>query len=339
MKKYFPLLLSKAGELNALKNLSDKVKDNISPILNVLQNSEEKIINFCSENWTFPNNQILFDFTHCDSITNYSIFGLIDPLLLVDVNVIPVVSSYSSPKIINEICSLLTSNKVKKLAIRLIFENGDLNKIQNIIDEFIIKTNLSTKSILLLLDFGIVSLGTYPIYANFAKNKIQNLLNSTEYHEIIISSGSFPKNLTPFVSQDAPHLLKRYEWLLWNEITSNLGLNISLKYSDYGTKHPIFEESNFLGTCSIKYSTENYFIIYRGEKSSNHKDGNGQYINYANLLIKSNNYPGSGFSWGDYRINEIASQISNTKKKKPGNSTSWVEISQNHHITLIEGLL
>lgn len=107
----------------------------------------------------------------------------------------------------------------------------------------------------------------------------------------------------------------------------------------YRNKHPIYSDNGFQGTCSLKYSTESDFVIYRGEKAQNHQEGNGQYILHAKELINNELYSGSQFSWGDQRISEIANEELQNRKRKPGSSTTWVEISQNHHITLMDSLL
>ena len=72
----------------------------------------------------------------------------------------------------------------------------------------------------------------------------------------------------------------------------------------------------------------------------NHIKGNGQFIDHAKALLNSLFYSGNVFSWGDGRIYEIANQDHlEENKRKSGNLRTWVEISQNHHITLIDSLL
>ncbi len=107
-----------------------------------------------------------------------------------------------------------------------------------------------------------------------------------------------------------------------------------MKYGDYGTKNPIYAEVGFLGTSSIKYTTEDHFVIYRGELPQNHPRGMSQYIDKAIQLIATDYYSGREFSWGDEKIYIIA-----TENNRSGNPKTWVEISQNHHITILSSLL
>ncbi|WP_414649380.1 beta family protein, partial [Chitinophaga sp.] len=53
----------------------------------------------------------------------------------------------------------------------------------------------------------------------------------------------------------------------------------------------------------------------------------------------SPDYSGLTFSWGDDRIDFYARQVLTDPNRKTGNARSWVEISQNHHITLLHSLL
>ena len=133
--------------------------------------------------------------------------------------------------------------------------------------------------------------------------------------------------------------MRRYEWDIYNAVVSDFDL-ASTKYGDYGNKHPIYVgEAAFSGSCSIKYTIEKEFVIYRGHVAKDHPHGNGQYITFAKRLISTTDYAGSGFSWGDKRIEEIGIQSLTSPKPKPGSATSWVEITQNHHITLLHSLL
>jgi len=156
---------------------------------------------------------------------------------------------------------------------------------------------------------------------------------------VIVAAGSFPENLGSLNPAGRVYRLNRYEWGLWTSLQSNKGVKGTVKYSDYGTKYPYYSEANFQGSCSIKYTQEDDFVIYRGQISSNHPDGNGQYLTFSGQLIASSDYSGATFSWGDARIDFYAQQNISDPKRKTGNAGSWVEISQNHHITLLTSLL
>ncbi|HKO81262.1 MAG TPA: hypothetical protein VJU78_12740 [Chitinophagaceae bacterium] len=157
--------------------------------------------------------------------------------------------------------------------------------------------------------------------------------------EIIVASGSFLTDLgrlpaPPTINSPAiVYRLPRLEWNIWKALQAQK-LPAPIKYGDYGTKHPYYLPAAFEGSSSIKYTVENDFVIYRGRKGSEHAKGGGQYNDSAKLLINSPDYSGQNFSWGDAKIYEIGNRID-----KPGNPGSWVQISQNHHITILHSLL
>lgn len=191
----------------------------------------------------------------------------------------------------------------------------------------------------LLLDFGFIRATNHTLIEGVAVNVINSITNRVDYENVIVSSGSFLDNLGSLNPAGRVYRLPRYEWQLWSVLQAQAGIAGTIKYSDYGTKHPIYSEVNFQGSCSIKYTVISEYVIYRGEKSSNHPDGNGQYITFAQQLVASRDYSGRTFSWGDERIDFYASQLLTDPNRKMGNSGNWVEISQNHHITLLTSIL
>ncbi len=139
--------------------------------------------------------------------------------------------------------------------------------------------------------------------------------------------------------EDGVFKLPRFEWSVWKPLKAVPSLD-GIVYGDYGIKHSVFAEAPFAGTVSLKYTTENHYIIYRGELSEPHPLGHGQYIVSAKKLVKSPHYLGKLFSWGDLRFYELSQENENdNEKRKTGNPTNWVQQHQNHHITLLHNIL
>lgn len=67
--KYYPILLSKAGEFKALKELNITVKREVSPIIEILDTSLERVETKLIEDWSFAGNQVLLDFSNYNSTT------------------------------------------------------------------------------------------------------------------------------------------------------------------------------------------------------------------------------------------------------------------------------
>lgn len=337
MKKYFPILLAKAGEVTALSHLGQNVKDEIAPIFEVLPDSYGRIESSFIANWIFDDNEIYLDFSLCDPINLRATTNLINNLSNAGVNVIPVLQQNSSAEYINSLQNLLLNQTINNVCIR--FSNGNFIDINTQVANFINSLAINRNQITLLLDFGVVTNAIYNVVAASSINIITGITHKANFHEIIIASGSFIENLSILNPAGRVYHLERYEWSIWQILQQQHQLADHIKYGDYGTKYPIHSEVNFPGSCSIKYTSPTEFVVFRGELSQNHRDGNGQYITFAKALVRSADYSGADFSWGDGRIDFFANQVLTDPRKKTGNSTNWVEISQNHHITLLHSLL
>ncbi len=76
MKKYFPILLSKAGEMVALLNLTLAVKNETAPVIQVLSdnllddegNYDDALQKKLLQMWNFKGNQMLLDVSLIDDI-------------------------------------------------------------------------------------------------------------------------------------------------------------------------------------------------------------------------------------------------------------------------------
>ncbi|MFD2968545.1 beta family protein [Sphingobacterium bambusae] len=338
MKKYYPILLSKSGELVALKNIFDEVKGGVSPIIQVLPGTDSKVLDFARDHWSEKNYELLIDFSLFKPFDEEKIANLIDGLLLIGVNAIPVISIDSDPRYLTMINKLKSTFMIDRVAIRLISNNGDFLKINENIESLLTDVWLERPEVLLILDFGLINKGNTDYFTTIATKIIPSLHAVEDFSSIIISSGSFPENLTNFLPSPNFYLIERYEWTFWKNLKSTSEYSHLISYSDYGTKNPVYVDANFAGTCSVKYTLEESYLIYRGEKSNNHPNGHGQFIDFANSLILSPEYSGETFSWGDGRVMEIARE-KGKKDPKPGSLESWVQISQNHHISLIHHLL
>lgn len=338
MKKYFPILLSKAGELTALSHLSRHVKDEVVPIIQMLSDDYNSAQTMFSTEWTFDDNELYLDFSLCAAFDKVLVRHLIINLVNSGVNVTPVIQHNSSTQYIALVENLIDKGHITNICIRFSNSSGGFININNQLDNLLTRLGVNRNQTSILLDFGFVDDHNYNTIAALAISIISGINHRHNYRDIIISSGSFLENLSSLTPAGRLYRLQRYEWDIWLALQSQQGIT-SIKYSDYGTKYPYYTEANFQGTCSIKYTVETEFIIYRGEISGNHKEGNGQYIIFADRLVRSADYSGAVFSWGDGRIDFFAHQILTDPNRKTGNAKSWVEISQNHHITLLHSLL
>lgn len=348
MKKYFPVLLSKAGEMIALSNLRMPVKSETSPILQVLSENlfddegayktdlAEKII----ASWAFADNQLLIDVSLIDDIDGSiaSIQTFFETLLDNGVNVVPVVGFNSSNSYIQLVIALIAKYGCKVCIRENNESRGFLNYNTNMV-AMVGRLGILNTRVILLIDLGFVDATNRNLLIAFATQLVNGLPTPAEWDDVIVSAGSFLTDLTllpapaTYNSPAVVHRLPRFEWQIWLAL---LGANLirEIKYGDYGTKHPYYVPAAFEGSASIKYTLNNEFLIYRGRKASDHARGGNQYNDSAAALIITPDYSGQAFSWGDDTIFQIGN-----RPDRPGNAGTWVQISQNHHITLLHSLL
>jgi hypothetical protein len=335
---YYPILLSKAGELTALSHLSNAVKQNVSPVIEILPNTLERVELHLTSNWLFEGNQILLDFSLFDPFDRTAVRAFFTRLIGQGINAIPVIQQNSDARYL-ALVQQLVANLGCKVCIRASNSSGGFVNYNNTVQTLVGQVGVTRANTILLLDLGYVQQNNYNILASLAVNIIQSVPQIAQWSDIVIASSSFPENLSALVPPGRLFRLQRYEWDIWLALQSVAVIAGFVSYGDFGTKYPFYSEANFQGSCSIKYTVEREFVIYRGEISGNHAQGNGQYIIFANRLIHTPDYSGNTFSWGDDQIDFYAHQVLTDPKRKTGNAKSWVEMSQNHHVTLIVDIL
>lgn len=336
MNKYYPILVSKAGELRALSQLDQNEKTKVSPLIQMISDSKERVMNFASDHWSFEGNQLLIDFSLYPN--EGELYEILTELSDKRVNVIPTVVPTSGDLIFSELKDLKDTGVISELCIRIPSVDHDLLDLENTFKEIFDKTGFTDNEAVLLLDFGFISDKLINQYVAKAFESLDMLSIIYDFQNYIIASGSFPENLSDFDASDTPYYISRPEWSFWLSLKSSFVQDIQLSYADYGTKNPTFSDARFAGTCSIKYTIEGNYIIYRGVRSDRHKLGNGQFSKFASFLCQLRDYSGEEFSHGDSKIMRIGSEYPDSIKN-PGNSQTWVEISQNHHISLVSRLL
>ncbi|MCB0746792.1 MAG: beta family protein [Ignavibacteriae bacterium] len=354
MKKYYPILVSKNGETGALQHLEQRVKDGVCPIIEILnptlvkikkdkntglevESYSDKFEIFLKTHWNFFNNQVILDFSMFTDWERHIRFieQTLLRLLNSGVNVVPCVQSNST-----EIYKRIVTEIVKKYGCSLCFRfsnsSGGFLHMNSEIKKMISDYSVKVDNVILLADLGQIQPNNYNTIGSTLGVVLINLSQEIErFKAVVLASSSFPATLNDFDHRKEPHTLARYEWALFNNIAKDS--LAALKYGDYGTKTANFEDVQYMGSISLKYSTDKEYVIYRGLRTIDHPLGHNQFIQHSRELVQSSYYSSSNFSWGDFRYSQISLQDLTTGS--PGNSTQWVQYSQNHHITLMHSIL
>lgn len=338
MKKYFPILLSKAGEIEALIHLTDEVKNGIAPIIEVLKDEEGKL-DALFDDWNFDENAIYLDFSYYGNTSFDIINSIFSSASLSGANAIPVVQQNSSHIYFEFIQQSLQRGEINEVCIRISRMALSLDEIINQIIGIQRYLNIENKHTSLLIDLGYAEGHNVDYLKRISLALINAIPNKNEFRNIILASGSFPMDLSSLQPSSAPQFLRRLEKDIWDEIQSIEKNGYSIIYSDYGIKNPLYKKAPYPGTCSIKYTLSETYLIYRGQLAHNHRLSMGQFIVSSRNLVNSGQFWGRDRSWSENRIIFYAGNNENAEKKVTGNLTTWAAIGQNHHISFIYSIL
>jgi hypothetical protein len=198
--------------------------------------------------------------------------------------------------------------------------------VGSMIDRTLAELGATRSQTHLIVDFAFISASGI----NFAVwlNKIPSL---AEWKSITVLAGTFPKDLSEFKPNEK-YDLERGEWSSWSELIDLIDYPVA--FGDYTVQHPFFEEregKRFNFSASIRYTTRDGYLLFRGEGVQN-ADGPGyqQYLGEATLLCSRDEFLGKGFCWGDAYIAEKGNGAIDT-----GGPKEWLAATMNHHLTLL----
>ncbi len=158
-------------------------------------------------------------------------------------------------------------------------------------------------------------------------------IDSEIINKVVICLTSFPEKLDMEAGGTVAY--KRYDIKIFEKL-NELYPKYELAYSDYGvtkfTESELdFSRMKFGILPKIKYTTNNEYIVLKGEKDRSRGLVVRSVIDMAREIVGSSYYSGKEFSYGDSAIYEKAT----LHNSKPGGSTQWVTYCSNHHLTFV----
>jgi len=356
VKSYVPIIRWRPGEVRAIRHLFPKDRSKVTPLFEfilppprtdkddrkiILEDSKTKFLRGLSsitegilKNWgTDP---FFIDVHLLDGDIRASVFETIlssaNQLNLFSIPVTYVIPTISTEadKATRNVAVKFAKLDNRGLCIRL--DDSHLNgEIQNKIDDFLSKEKLDAGLVDVLIDLKIVDEQTT---VKKVLDKLSNVPHMEKWRSVILTGGSFPKDLSKFEKHTNPSL-PRFDWLTWQGLIQDKAVKRKPIFSDYTIQHPIFY-GHIPGantSASVRYTDEKVWQVSRGEGIQN-KQGAGykQYPAQAKLLIQQSYYKGADFSFGDAYIAEKAKS---TEDNTTGSPQSWLTAGINHHITLV----
>lgn len=323
---YFPILKWKKGEQIALKELPIGNKRQLNPVIELVDDMTPSF--FFQTLKECYNEAIYIDTIRCDE-NRELLNSMIDYANENGIDARPVLYPDDIFEFYEEIADK-SSHLAIKIPVPEDFEGNTYDSILNHINE-----HQNECVIDVFLDAGEVISNKE---ANISFASYKSLLNKIEtdidlFNNVIICLTSFPEKLD--VETGGTSTYRRYDIKIFEKLRE-LYPNHELKYSDYGVTKFTETELDFsmmkYGVLpKIKYTTNDQYIVLKGEKDRARGITVRSTIDMAREIVSSNYFSGKKFSFGDATIYEKA----NTPDAKPGNSTNWVTYCTNHHLAFV----
>ena len=341
-----PIIKSKRGEFAAVRLLSNEIKKQIVPFLDVLPpNRFAKKPKSLAEQLAWVADQVVaawgthgplwvdtFDIGPIVAQGNQvAIEFLCRDLRERSVPAIPV-TGFERERAHDQAIARLLSEGATGICIRLEFEDLLLpTKLASLLDSKLNLFDQEPHNTDLVLDLRFLEPGSVNNRISAVSRAIQNLPYLASWRQLILAGSSMPNSLKDVCDRGAHDYIVREECAIWSGIQSR-GLKRSPAFADYTVVPPQFSEmdtrtiAKHLGP-NVKYTLEGRWFVSRGK--SFQKNGSDQYFDIAKNVVALPEFRGFNASYGEKFISDRASGESS----KSGNPEQWVTAAVNSHVT------
>ncbi len=356
---YVPVLKAKAGELSALKELSDVAKAAVVPLLEIpnvrwdffedkpdetTKDLIGRVVPSIKKNWG-ANPFYLDIYGNPDLYAAYE--GEVDiPQILHEalkdqgLTYTPVISLDYPLKYLRGVVSKLYDADKNGIALRIVVTPETVLEGAEC-DAFLGELGLEPEKTDLILDLGSVYRDKEEAVYLASRLVLAEMPYIQRWRNVILSASSFPKTVGASLDKNSTKLIERSEWLGWKKLTRFKKLPRKPIYSDYAVSHPeVFDDvdpRHMKISGTIRYTSDTEWLLVKGEKLiGDGAKGFSQFQNLSEEIVKSGKFHGADTSWGDNKIAECAAGVTDSKGKlKTGNLTTWRQIANNQHITYV----
>ncbi|WP_417711344.1 beta family protein [Roseibium aggregatum] len=327
--RYVPIVRTKAGEADALGNLSQVAKARIFPVIRMTNavpaTFQTKMIRQVVDMPIALDGANNFDAT--SSVAAF--VALFNGLGNGGLPVIPAIPFGADQAYVATASGLLNS-----FAAGLVLQCSlaDLPGIQNWASQ---TQGWNLGEVDLIIDVGGVGEHNPAQYANYVSHTINqaNLANHP-WRSVALHLWSAPRDHGSL--SYGRNMVQRKDWLTWQGVYPNVPFE--LDFSDSGHVHPSLEEvpgyAMANATVSIRYTIDDAWIIQKGVATTgpNGIDMGTQYREHAQTLVADPDFDQIPGCWGDDRIRMYAAAPAGGSA---GGRPQWAAILLNRHISLV----
>ncbi|MEJ8546416.1 beta family protein [Brevibacillus borstelensis] len=355
---YVPVIKWKRGEQRALEYLDHPLKNHMTPLLEITpiffeeeedeksrsQKLDKELVNIGQDVRRCWNNdtpvfvdtiQLEVDDQLFMSTGKHFLEYVIEDIEAHGTPAIPVVNTAHYQPFWSSLENVLRQYG-RGLCLRV--KRGQLNNLGNLkndIDLVINNLHLTPENIDLVLDFEYIGDDTPSVLFTNALMGIVQFPYLTQWRSFSLMGTSMPSSLR--MKANTLGNLPRNEFDVYKQLVSiRGGLGRLPSFGDYtinNNTYTNFDPSMMQVAATIRYTTADKFLIFRGASTKGTANGGfQQYISLAQDVVKHPDYYGRSYSYGDGYIYDCAHQLNGVST---GSHETWRRAGVNHHLTLV----
>ncbi len=340
-----PILKSKHGEFLGLAKLSNDIKKNVVPLIEITplewssegkvpKSIEDHLELFCKrylQNWNSNNCFIDSKLMKSDGVDNTpKIEYVFQRLREKNIIPLPVVHVGSSVEYIEAIKRIRVNQGITEIGIRISPDEVTSLEFDDDIKKLLNKLLQTPKSCHLIFDLVDSNFSEVDNLAAGIIGVLTQFPFLEEWKSFTITGSAFPasKSIKEGISEFERNDWKFYQKLLHD--VKNKSFKRTINFGDYSIINPGYFEFDprfMKPSANIKYTLDEKWVVVKGKKLGSAKD----YVQYKSLAKKiadADFFLGEEFSTGDQYVVNCANG-----KAPTGQPRTWVWVGHSHHIT------
>ncbi|WP_179032885.1 beta family protein [Paenibacillus kribbensis] len=350
---YVPIIKWKRGERTALEHLTPKIKDTITPLLeiqpvpydhkteNFTKTIDEHLANIGKDlknSWNSSNPVFVDSLTIYDnedfeddylSTGQHPLEFIIESIENEGSQAIPVTGTTRDSSYQQAVYNMVQKYD-RGICIRIHEEQLDnITLLESDIDSILSYIQINKNAVDIVIDFEqITPTKEQTVYFQIINALIQ-FPDITVWRTITICATSIPKSFAPTIKKFSSGIIPRAEWNIYSRIMK-ANLNRKPSFGDYTITNPDFVSLppwllNKI-VSSLKYTCDTEYWVHRGDLTGN---GFSCMKKICSDVVSDPRYCGQHFSYGDSYIYKCANGGTT------GNLEAWVIAGINHHLTKV----
>jgi len=346
-RHYVPCLRWKQGEYQGLLKLSERVKDSITPLIEVqergwdfenqqdaktLEKHIEKFATRIANKW--ESRPCFVDLIHILDEGNlkdgaHPAKRIFDELVQMNCDAIPVIRTNRSTAEQAVFRGII--KKRHRACVRVSLEELAQKAFASQLSSLLLDVGIVASECDFIFDLGTPSFQPLEGFSKLVANLICKIPEWEDWQSVTLIGTSFPSTMAEV--EYGLTFIPRQEWELYGLVVKKLrSLHRRLPaFGDYAINHPEVNQMDMRfvkPNATIRYTTDADWLIVKGKNVRDYKFE--QFREHCNTVVSTSDFMGSEYSEADRYIAGCAAG-----SEKTGNLTTWRWVGTNHHLTKV----